>query len=101
SQLQLLGMPYYGKDLSMVVLLPYTVNRLPELEAALNPQNLAAWLAMVDQSRAKEIAVSFPRFTTSQSLDLATVLKRLGMISAFDDNANLSGIDGTTNLFVS
>jgi serpin B len=41
------------------------------------------------------------QFTTTQSLELAKELKSLGMPSAFNEGANFSGMDGTTNLFIS
>ena len=44
--------------------------------------------------------MNLPRFTTRQSVDLIPVLRSLGIISAFDDTADFSGMDGTTNLFL-
>ncbi len=45
--------------------------------------------------------MALPRFTTTQSFDLVKELQLLGMSTAFNVNANFSGMDGTTNLFVS
>jgi serpin B len=36
-----------------------------------------------------------------QSFDLAKELKSLGMPSTFNDGADFSGMDGTTNLYIS
>jgi serpin B len=41
------------------------------------------------------------RFATTRGFDLIKELTSLGMPSAFDDRANFSGVDGTTNLYVS
>jgi serpin B len=98
---QLLELPYYGHDLSMVVILPQAVDGLPALEQQLRPEALRAWLATLDRTAAHEASVWLPRFTTTQSFGLADTLKALGMPSAFDGRADLSGIDGTTNLFIS
>jgi len=57
--LQLLAMPYGGDDLSMVVLLPRTVDGLPGLEARLNAQTLANWLASAHDQK---VNVFLPRF---------------------------------------
>jgi serpin B len=108
--LQLVEMPYVGGDLSMIILLPMADPRwqdgnqptLSDVEAQLTPQNLQAWLAKLDQTSGSEMYLSLPRFTTTQSFDLTEQLKSMGMPSAFDENtANFSGMDGTTNLFIS
>jgi serpin B len=46
-------------------------------------------------------AVSLPRFATTQTFDLANELKSLGISSAFNDSADFSGMESTTNLFIS
>jgi serpin B len=100
--LQLLELPYFGHDLSMVVVLPQAVDGLPALERKLNPDNLRVWLASLDRAPARKASVYLPRFTTTQSFDLADVLKSLGMPTAFDvKRADLSGIDGTALLYLS
>jgi serpin B len=45
--------------------------------------------------------VTLPRFTTTQSFNLVKELQSLGMTSAFKGNADFSGMEATTNLFVS
>lgn len=98
----LLEMPYFGRDLSMIVLLPYEMDGLAELERRLTAENLQDWLAELDRAAADETHVQFPRFTTTSSLDLVPVLKSLGMVSAFDrTTADFSGIDGQNNLYLS
>ena len=42
---QILEMPYKGRDLSMVVLLPTKIDGLAELEKSLSPEKLKSWLA--------------------------------------------------------
>jgi serine protease inhibitor len=107
---ELLELPYSGRDLSMIILLPQVEYRmsdeeqpgLPDLEQKLTTDHLRAWLAKLNQANAHETWVALPRFTTTQSLELAKELKSLGLVSAFDENtANFSGMDGTTNLLIS
>jgi len=106
---ELLELPYSGNDLSMIILLPDTMaglldierSSLSELEQKLTPHNLRDWLAKLDQASPHKTWVALPRFTTTQSFELAKELKSMGMPSAFNDSANFSGMDGTTNLFVS
>jgi serine protease inhibitor len=110
DSVELLELPYSGTDLSMIILLPQIEwplpgvenPGLPDLEQKLTAENLHAWLAKLDRAEPHETWVMLPRFTTSQSFDLVKPLKSLGMVSAFDDNnADFSGMDGTTNLFIS
>ena len=98
----LLEMPYFGRDLSMVVLLPYEVEGLAELERRLTAETLRDWLAELDRGSPHETTIRFPRFTTSSQLNLVPALKALGMATAFDKAAaNFSGMDGRNNLFLS
>jgi len=106
---ELLELPYSGNDLSMIILLPVSLQgqhrvkpgNLSDLEQKLTADNLHAWLAKLDQKTPKKTSVGLPRFTTIQSFDLTKELKTLGISSAFDDTANFSGMDGTTNLHIS
>ena len=99
--MELLELPYYGKDLSMIVLLPKAVDGLPGVEKELNAESLRSWLTDLDQAHPQKTCVRLPRFTTSQGFELAKLLQSLGMPSAFNDTADFSGMDGTTNLFIS
>ena len=106
---ELLELPYSGQDLSMVILLPRQSSLmseaendgLQELEQILTPENLRAWLKMLDEKDPHKTSVRFPRFTTTSRFDLTGELKSLGMTSAFSDAADFSGMDGTNNLFLS
>ena len=107
--IDLLDLPYSGNDLSMIILLPQVEYHLanveqpglPDLEQKLTTENLHSWFAKLDHANPHKTSVCFPRFTATQSFELAKELKALGMPSAFNDTADFSGMDGTTNLFVS
>ena len=108
--LELLELPYSGTDLSMIVLLPETrfymsddvePPGLPDLETKLTADNLRAWLSKLDRANPHESWVALPRFTTAQSFDLVKELRALGMTSAFGGDADFSGMEATTNLFLS
>ena len=108
--LELLEMPYVGKDLSMIILLPAKTHfseagneeplTLADLERELTPDNLSNWLMVLDQSSPHETWVSLPRFTTTQSLDLKKELAAMGMGLAFADGADFSGMNRSTNLYL-
>lgn len=100
--LRLLELPYYGQDLSMVVLLPEAVDGLGELERRLESNELRAWLKELDQQPDNETLVWFPRFKTSKRHNLIPVLNALGVAKAFDrEAADFSGIDRINNLYLS
>jgi len=109
DSVELLELPYSGTDLSMIVLLPETrFHRsddgeppgLPDLEQKFTADNLRVWLAKLDQAEPEETWVALPRFTTTQSLNLVKELLSLGMSTAFNEKADFSGMDGTTNLLI-
>ena len=96
----LLELPYYGGDLSMVIILPEAVDGLAEVEAELTAEKLASWLGRLDKASLEETCVHLPRFTLRQRVDLKPVLRSLGMVSAFGNTADFQGMDGTTSLFL-
>ncbi len=88
---QTLEMPYVGKHLSMVVLLPRKVDGLPALEKAMAADGFAASLARLPQ---REVIVTLPKFKTTREFSLKETLSALGMGIAFSDQANFSGMNG-------
>ena len=106
---ELLELPYSGNDLSLIILLPVSMQgqhrvkpgNLSDLEQKLTADNLRAWLAKLDQKNLNITSVGLPRFTTTQNFNLTKELKSLGMPSAFNVTANFFGMDGTTNLYIS
>jgi serpin B len=97
DDLQAMELPYAGGDLSMVVLLPRERDGLAGLEAHLNPQTLDRW---IEKMRHCEVRVYLPRFEATYFVRLDAVLRSLGMVDAFED-ADLSGIDGSKELYLS
>lgn len=79
ERVQLLELPYAGGRVSMVVFLPAR-GGLEELEASLDPDQLAAWLA---QGSPQEVEVYLPRFTLKERFVLNEVLQALGIVDAF------------------
>lgn len=95
---QLLEMPYAGKNLSMVILLPDKTDGITELEKNLTSVKLAQWLGKI---RSPEVIVSVPRFKTESSFSLADMLTALGMKEAFSPSADFSGMTGGKDLYIS
>jgi serpin B len=91
-------MPYVGRELSMVVLLPKKVDGLPELEKTLSLEKLTALLAKL---RACKVVASIPRFKMETSFGLGPTLQALGMRQAFSRSADFSGISSAEGLYIS
>jgi serpin B len=89
--LQALEMPYVGKELSMVVLLPKKADNLAAVEKGLTPEALGKWLG---QLREHEVEVFLPRIKVTAEFQLRPTLSAMGMPAAFEAGADLSGIDG-------
>ena len=95
-QFQALELPYAGRTVAMVVLLPRRHDGLPDLEKALTPAFLAKWLPKIKKHK---VLVTLPKFKLASKFELKKPLAALGMASAFA-GADFSGINGKRNLFI-
>ena len=98
DMLQVVSLPYAGKDLALCVLLPRQKDGLPDLEKQLNVENMAKWLALLKPAK---VRVTLPKFTLTAEFELAKTLGALGMTAAFTDKADFSGISKTGSLRLS
>ena len=99
ESLQVLELPYSGKELSMVVLLPREIDGLAQLESMLSTANMSSWIGNLG---GREVIVSLPKFKTTSELSLGNILASMGMTDAFDGSAaDFSGMDGKRDLFIS
>ncbi|VGO22868.1 serpin family protein [Pontiella sulfatireligans] len=92
---QTLKLPYEGDDLSMLLLLPTSSDGLPALE-----KDLTLELVNSLQFNKQEIMVFLPKFKLESEFSLASTLAAMGMPLAFSKGADLSGMDGSKNLFI-
>jgi serpin B len=100
KDLQMLSMPYEhttGRKLSMIVLLPKADN-LTTTEASLSADTLSV---LHQSATSRRVMVYFPKFTLKTRYSLPDTLGAMGMPTAFTDNADFSGMDGTKNLLIS
>src|SRR6516162_11555840 len=87
-----LALPYVGKDLSMVVLLPEKLNGLKEFEKTPTEAKLRDWLSRMHEV---ELDVRLPKFKMTEELELRQVLSEPGMPLAFEPGAaDFSGMNG-------
>jgi len=98
DSLQSLEMPYAGRDISMVVLLPKQKDGLKQLEESLDAAQMNAGL---DQAAIREVHVFIPKFKLTQEFDLSKTLAAMGMSDGFSASADFSGMDGKRDLYIS
>jgi serpin B len=87
--------PYASGALTMTVIVP---DDLATFEHELTAESLAAITGALTDT---QVSLTFPRFSIETKTDLAAVLGRLGMPSAFDDRADFSGITTAEKLLIS
>jgi len=98
---QAIELPYAGESLSMVILLPDRATTLSQLEEKLTSDDLAFVKEKFSMSL-QEVSLFLPRFSLDEQLGLDKVLKDMGMRDLFSGGAaDLSGIDGSKELYVS
>ena len=96
EDVQALELPYEGGTLSMLILLPQG-GGLAALERNLTPEKLKELDAALSEEK---VNVSLPKFSLGLGYDLKACLRGLGVITAFTELADLSGMDGSRKLFV-
>ncbi len=95
--LQVLEMPYAGRELAMVVLLPKNADGLAELEKAISTEKLAGLLARLATG---DVITFLPKFKLETSFELKPTLQALGMKLPFS-GADFSGINSQEELEIS
>jgi serpin B len=96
--LQALELPYKGREVSMVVLLPREKDGVGKLEQSLTAGRLDAWLGKL---KSRRVAVELPRFKLQVGYGLSKALEAMGMPLAFSTRADFSGISTAQTLMIS
>jgi len=95
---RLVEMRYFDGDTSMLVVLPKARYGLDNLVRDLTPEKIRGWTAGM---QTRKIALEFPKFAFTSSLDLSGLLTEMGMADSFlPDRANFSGISTGEKLFI-
>src|SRR5208282_5464633 len=90
---QALEIPYKGRELSMIVLLPNDTGGLPALEQSLTASNLQQWLSQLRP--VAKVILTMPRFKMTRQFELSDTLGAMGMKRAFQkDGADFSAMTG-------
>uniref|UniRef100_A0A8C1Q293 Serpin B6 n=1 Tax=Cyprinus carpio TaxID=7962 RepID=A0A8C1Q293_CYPCA len=102
---QVLELPYVGKNLSMLIILPEEIEDettgLQKLEKALTYEKLMEW-TRPEVMRQQEVQVSLPKFKMEETYDMKSLLISMGMEDVFNlQKVNLSGMSSNNDLVVS
>ncbi|XP_003225625.2 leukocyte elastase inhibitor isoform X1 [Anolis carolinensis] len=103
---RVLELPYQGKELSMILLLPDDIEDdstgLEQLEKQLILGNLQKWTCSQNMYSNHEVYVHLPKFKLEESYDLQSYLEALGLRDVFGSGkADLSGMSRARDLHVS
>lgn len=93
------NMPYGDGNFSMMVFVPNADKTNKDIIEALNQQNWATWNNSL--KRVDKLKIYFPKFKFSYKNTLNDELYALGMKSMFTDDADLTGINETEDIYVS
>ena len=96
---QILEIPYKGKDLSLIVLLPNEIGGLFALEQSLTGPNTREWLGHL--APVSKVIVTIPKFKMTQQFELGATLGAMGMPTAFSGRADFSGMTGKRDFSIS
>jgi serpin B len=92
-----LELPYQGRELSMLVLLPKKADGLAELEKNLTSARLDEWLKGM---KVHMVNMALPKFKITSQFSLKDVLSAMGMPLAFSMRADFSGMTTRERLFI-
>jgi len=93
---QAVELPYNGRELSMVILLP-RAGQFEAFEDSLDTQRVDAILKQLER---RQIALTMPKFEFKSSFSLKEALAAMGMPVAFSGSADFSGMTGNRDLFI-
>jgi serine protease inhibitor len=85
---KIVKLPYGNEKYSMSVVLP----KSQSLETVIQKINSETWQTAQNSLSKTTVAVGLPKFEMEYSKKLNTILNQMGMVRAFEDNADLSKI---------
>jgi serine protease inhibitor len=94
---QAVELPYQG-GLNLVIFLRRPIIDRGVLEDSLTPAFISNALSQI---KWQQVEIFLPRFKLESAFRLDNYLARMGMPDAFDKRADFSGMDGSTNLYIS
>ena len=97
DEYQAVELPYDGRELSMVILLPQA-GKFEVFENLLDAEQLGV---IVKDLKFRRVTLTMPKFEFESGFGLRETLVALGMPVAFSGGADFSGMTGNRDLFIS
>jgi serpin B len=94
---QAVELPYDGKELSMVIIVPDS-GQFETFEAAMDYEQVKG---IIESLERQEVRLKMPKFEFDASFSLKKTLTEMGMPIAFSAGADFSGMTGKKDLFIS
>ncbi len=93
---QVVGLPYDGGELSMVILLP----QADKFEAFESSMDFHRVTEIISNLTSQQVNLTMPKFEFESSFGLKKALTGMGMPIAFSPDADFSGMTGSRDLFI-
>uniref|UniRef100_A0A8D2EGS2 Serpin B6 n=1 Tax=Theropithecus gelada TaxID=9565 RepID=A0A8D2EGS2_THEGE len=98
---EILVLPYVGKELHMIIMLPDENTDLETVEKELSYERFIEW-TKPDKMHEREMEVFLPRFKLEETYNMEDVLRSMGMVDAFEqDRADFTGMSSKKDLYLS
>jgi serpin B len=94
---QMLELSYFGKDLSLILVLPKKQNGLEKLKTVLTSENL---FPEIKKLRGVYVDIHLPKFLIEKNYDLKLALSK-SLSKVFSNDADFSRINGKKDLKIS
>lgn len=91
--------PYLNKTVSLMIIMPKSLKKR-KLRKAYQNINIDLLNSYIANKELKKINVSLPKFEIESDFNLNNILKQIGIVDAFNSNANFSGITNQEKLFI-
>lgn len=95
---EILEIPYKGNEYSMLIVLPRTNHGLTQQAGTLSLNDIKKHDI---NKKFEDILVYVPKFKLETNYQLGPILQKMGLVDAFSDKADFSGISGSKNLLIS
>lgn len=93
---QAVELPYDGRELSMVILMP-EADQFESFEESMSYQTVKQIISGLEN---RQVSLTMPKFEFESEFSLKSALSAIGMPVAFSANADFSGMTGNRDLFI-
>lgn len=97
----LVELPYASGEFSMTILVPHEIDGLSVIQSSINLDKITTWMKSLQGAEKETVDVFLPKFKVSQKIDMKSHFSGLGVKDMFTNKADLSGISGGKDLYIS